>query len=165
MQVRLALACAAICAVLGGACSSSSGKQSDARTADVYTAVIRSVLASTADGKDQVIWIAPFPDRKSVEIETQAAVIAALSDEATVRFVDALSEAVADGEEDAPAKDGVVMQLGAVPPSGDTVDVDGELYRAADDRTNLRFRASVVDESWTAEVVSRQPTPTTTTSA
>src|SRR4051812_2791217 len=138
-------------------CSSSGAKESDARTAAVYEAILRSVIP--ADGKtDDVVWVAPFPDRKSVELETQAAVVAALADQVTIRFIDELSEATTD-DPGAPAKQGFIMELGSVPSTGTTVNVDGEVYRSEQDRTPMRFHVtSVADEQWD---VTTEPVPST----
>jgi hypothetical protein len=84
--------------------------------------------------------VAPFADQKSLPLETQAAVSADLKDQATVRFVDAVSEAVDAEASGAPAKDGVVVALGPVPSTGSTVEVDAERYESESAHVSIRFR-------------------------
>ena len=161
MRLRLAGVAALVGLASLSSCTSTGTKESEARTAAVYTAILRSVLPPD-EAESDVIWVAPFPDRKSVELETQASVINDLSNQATVRFVDELSEATTD-DPGAPVKEGFVVVLGSVPSTGNTVNVPGELYRSEDDRMPALFRVTATtDEQWQAQSV---PVPTTTTSA
>jgi hypothetical protein len=76
------------CVVAAGACGGGTAKARDHRTAAVYVAVLQEVLRPLGEASDKVVYVAPFADQKSVPLETQAAVIADLKDQATVHFVD-----------------------------------------------------------------------------
>ncbi len=142
------------------ACGATTPSARQDRTAAVYSAILRTIVPLTTD--KSVVFVAPFPQQKSVPIETQAAVIGALGDQFKVRFVDELSEAVDTGTAGAPAKDGIVVVLGTVPTAGNSVEVEAERYESEDAHTSIRFRVNAVDDRWDAEVVSEQPvTPTT----
>jgi hypothetical protein len=157
--VRLVSICAAACLALA-ACSGSSPTRREDRTAAVYTAILRTIAVPSTD--DTVVFVAPFPEQKSVSLDTQAAVIGDLIDGVKVRFVDALSEAVDAGTAGAPAKEGLVMLLGPVPATGDPVEVDAERYESENAHTSIRFRVHAVDGHWQAEPVEEHTiTPTT----
>jgi hypothetical protein len=142
------------------ACGTTGPSARQDRTAAVYSAILRTIVPPATE--KPVVFVAPFPEQKSVPIETQAAVIGSLGDDFKVRFVDALSEAVDTGTAGAPAKDGIVVVLGAVPTAGNSVEVEAERYQSEDAHTSIRFRVNAVDDRWSAEVVSEQPVPPTT---
>jgi hypothetical protein len=149
------------CVVAAGACGEGAAKARDDRTAAVYVAVLQEVLGPLPETNHKVVYVAPFADQKSLPLETQAAVIADLKDQATVRFVDAVSEAVDAEASGAPAKDGVVVVLGPVPSTGSTVEVDAERYESESAHVSIRFRATVAGNRWAAEAVETHPIPPT----
>ena len=160
----LGLLCAS--AFLVAACGGGSGsKANQANAADVYTAVLRELVpATTNGGPDSVVYVAPFEEQKAFPLETQAAVIADLTDEATVRFVDELSEAVDDGNPGSPAKGTEVVLLGPVPSGAPPIEVEAQRYQSDADQTRYRFLVTATgDGGWSAvEVESRVVAPTTT---
>jgi hypothetical protein len=157
--VRFAVSCAVVSLAVA-ACGGGTPTARQDRTAAVYTAILRAVLPADANGG--VAYVAPFPQQKSVSLETQAAVIADLADQATVRFVDALSEAVDAGAAGSPAKEGVVVLLGPVPAAGAAVEVEAETYESENVHESIRFRVSAVGEQWRAEPVEEHAIPPTT---
>jgi hypothetical protein len=106
--------------------------------------------------------VAPFPDQKAVPLETQASVVAELKDEATVRFVDELSEAIDGDTPDAPAKEGIVLVLGPVPATGETAEFEAERYESATEHVAIKIRVTANGNVWTAVTVATQPIPPTT---
>src|SRR5437764_928345 len=102
-MMRRGLLWVAAFATLLVACGGASAKEGDTKPADVYSAVLKQLVPPTADKSDHVVYVTPFADQKGFTLETQVAVISDLSDEATVRFVDDIAEAVDDAP-GAPAK-------------------------------------------------------------
>jgi hypothetical protein len=126
----------------------------------VYTAILRVVLLHSE--QDAVVFVAPFPDQKSVSLDTQVTVIGNLADEAKIRFVDAISEAVDADAAGSPAKEGTVVLLGPVPPTGNAVEVEAERYESEDARTSILAKVRAVDDQWHAELVDEHTIPPST---
>ena len=108
------------------------------------------------------MFVAPFPDQKSVSLDTQVTVIGNLADEAKIRFVDAVSEAVDAGTVGSPAKEGTVVVLGPVPPAGTSVEVEAERYESENAHTSIRFQVNAVEDQWHAELVDEHTIPPST---
>jgi hypothetical protein len=155
---RLALFGAVACIALG-ACGGTTPARQD-RTAAVYTAILRAILVHS--DQDAVVSVAPFPDQKSVSLDTQVTVIANLADEAKIRFVDAISEAVDADTAGSPAKEGTVVVLGPVPPAGTSLEVEAERYESEAAHTSIRFQVNAVDDQWHAELVDEHTIPPST---
>ena len=115
-------------------------------------------VPSSSDPMMPFIWKSGRPfAAKSVNLGRSAQ----LSKQATVRFVDELSEAVDAGTAGAPAKEGLVVLLGPVASIGSTVEVDAERYLSETDNVRLRFRVAATGTEWTANtVVTTGPTST-----
>jgi hypothetical protein len=126
----------------------------------VYTAILRAILVHS--DQDAVVSVAPFPDQKSVSLDTQVTVIANLADEAKIRFVDAISEAVDADTAGSPAKEGTVVVLGPVPPAGTSLEVEAERYESEAAHTSIRFQVNAVDDQWHAELVDEHTIPPST---
>ena len=161
VPVRSVLVLLLALVLVTAACSKGAAKADQDRTASIYAAVVRGLLDPTAETAS-VVYVAPLPDQKAVSLETQAAVVADLKEEATVRFVDALSEAVNADAPEAPAKDGFVIVLGPVPTTGTSVELDAERYESEDEHADIRLRVTANGDVWTAEVVDSQMIPPTT---
>jgi hypothetical protein len=156
--------CVAALLVVASACSSSAAKAKDTNTADVYTAVLKHLMPAPVPDEDkQVVYVAPFPNQKSIALETQVDVIAGLADQATVRFVDELSEAVEADSPDSPAKGSEVVLLGPVVVTGPLTEVEAQRYMSETDQVRYRFRVSSTAEGdWTAQQVEAVDVPPTT---
>jgi len=156
--------CVAALLVVASACSSSAAKAKDTNTADVYTAVLEHLMPAPVPDEDkQVVYVAPFPNQKSIALETQVDVIAGLADQATVRFVDELSEAVEADSPDSPAKGSEVVLLGPVVVTGPLTEVEAQRYMSETDQVRYRFRVSSTAEGdWTAQQVEAVDVPPTT---
>ena len=153
--------CVAALLVVASACTSSAAKASDTNTADVYTAVLEHLMPAPVPDEDkQVVYVAPFANQKSIALETQVDVIAGLADQATVRFVDELSEAV---DAHSPAKGSEVVLLGPVVVTGPLTEVEAQRYTSETDQVRYRFRVSSTAEGdWTAQQVEAVDVPPTT---
>jgi hypothetical protein len=87
----------------------------------------------------------------SIDVGVQAAVAAATTDWATVRFADEVAETFDIGLEGEPVRnDGVLLLMGPIPEPARTIDLDVVRYVAVDQ-----------SESFTLQIVS-QPSPTDT---
>jgi hypothetical protein len=162
----LGLVCASVLVV--AACGKSgAAKANETHTADVYTAVLRQLAPPPgANGDPPVVYVAPFAEQKAISLETQAAVIANLTGDTDVRFVDELSEAVDDSADGSPAKGSEVVLLGPVPPGVPPVEVEAQTYRSDTDQTQFRFTVTTVPEgTWTAVPLESNAVAPTTTAA
>ena len=149
---------------LAAACSGSEAKAKDSSTADAYTAVLKQLLPATPAGDDRaVVYVAPFADQKAIALETQVDVIAELDKQASVRFVDELSEAVDADAAGSPAKGTGVVLLGPVVTTGTTTEVVAQRYASESDQVRFRFRvSSTADGGWLAQQVEAVDVPPTT---
>jgi hypothetical protein len=161
---RLAFLCVAALAVLTTACGSSAAKAKDSSTADAYTAVLKHLMpAPNPDEDKQVVYVAPFANQKAIALETQVDVIDALTEVATVRFVDELSEAVEGDAPGAPAKGAEVVLLGPLVTTGSVTELEAQRYTSETDQVRYRFRvSSTADGGWAAVQVQAIEVPPTT---
>ena len=146
------------------ACGSGAAKAKDTNTADAYTAVLKHlVTAPMSEDDKQVVYVAPFANQKAFALETQVDVIAGLTDLATVRFVDELSEAVDADSPGAPAKGAEVVLLGPVVVTGPITEVEAQRYASETDQVRYRFRvSSTADGTLSAQQVEAVDVPPTT---
>ena len=80
----------------------------------------------------------------------QAEVVGELDEDADVRFADASAEAVLEDEDDAPVRDdGVLVAVGELPPEGDPVDVEVEVYRSEVDWSKRVLTIGRRSSQWT----------------
>jgi hypothetical protein len=161
---RLALLCVATLAVVAAACGSSPARAKDnSNPADVYTAVLKHLMPAATGEDKQVVYVAPFPEQKAIGLETQVNVIDGLTDLATVRFVDELSEAVDANTPGSPAKGSEVVLLGPLITTGDVTEVVAQRYASEDEQVRYRFRVSSTAEGgWEAHQVEAVEVPPTT---
>jgi hypothetical protein len=141
------------------ACSAGGAKDRTRRQTDIYVAVLRAVLPPVSvQGVRPVVFVSPFDDGKPFSLEVQAGVIAKLSKQAQVKFVDEQIQAVDAHSSGAPVLDNAVLfSLGAVPSSGEVVELRGEQYRTAAERAPLRFVVRATSEGWLAQLAAATP--------
>jgi hypothetical protein len=105
-----------------------------------------------------VVFAVPRSDAKSIPLPVQAAVVDDLANEVSVRFVDADDEAIDSTIEDRPVKEGVLLRLGPVPPTGDPVELTADRYRTMTDQELLTLSVrSNDDDTWSARVIAEAP--------
>ena len=127
------------------------------RVAGVYAAVIVA-LADKADGDHRpVVFVTVTAETKPIVLEVQAAVLTALVDKVTVRFVDADVEAIDAASADRAVTTGVLLRVGAVPTSGDRFEMEVERYRSVADRERVTLSVVSGPGGWTATVTSTGP--------
>lgn len=158
LAVWAATTCVAVLAVASGCGTSTSGVVFR-READVYTAVLRAALAEgPATTARSLVFVAPLDEASPLPLEVQAGVIAKLTKEADMRFVDHPAQAIDTGTVGEPVLGGgVLFDLGTVPASGTVVEVSAERYRMAADQATLRFSVRAIADGWVADVVADQP--------
>ena len=125
------------------------------RQASIYAAIIQALAPDTPGDPgaepeefDRVVYAGSLRDDEDIPLEVQAAVVEALEDFATVRFIDVRSEAIDDTADGEPViEDGVLVLLGSVP-SGPSPSVEAERYidRRTDQRLWVRLESS--NEEW-----------------
>ena len=150
--------CVAVLAVASGCGTSRSGAVLQRET-DVYTAVLRAALAEgpTTTARS-LVFVAPLDEGSPLPLEVQAGVIAKLTKQAEMRFVDHPAQAIDTGTVGEPVLGGgVLFDLGTVPASGTVVAMSAERYRTAADQATLRFSVRAIAGGWVAEVVADQP--------
>ena len=114
----------------------------DLRQADVYAAIIESMVERPNDPVAPTIYVEGL-DGAQIPVEVQAKVIAATDGKATVRFIDDRNEAIDNSAPGAPVKpDAMLVALGPVPRTSPTR-VAVAHYLAADNVTVLEFTATV----------------------
>jgi hypothetical protein len=122
------------------------------REAQIYLAAVAEVVAEqvppTSDDELPVVYVAPVGE-SDIDATVQAEVARELRDEADVRFADDRSEAVLEDEDGMPVRDeGTLIAIGEVPPEGDPVDVEVEVYRSAEDSSNMVFTFAPRSSQW-----------------
>jgi hypothetical protein len=133
-------------------------KPEEDRVAAVYGAVILAVAGGhQADEAPPVVFAVPRSDAKSIPLPVQAAVVDDLANEVSVRFVDADDEAIDSTVEDRPVKEGVLLRLGPVPPTGDPVELTADRYRTMTDQELLTLSVRSNGETWSARVIAEAP--------
>jgi hypothetical protein len=133
-------------------------KPEEDRAAAVYGAMILAVAGGhQADETLPVVFAVPRSDAKSIPLPVQAAVVDDLADEVSVRFVDDDNEAIDDAVDDRPVKEGVLLRLGPVPPTGDPVEVSADRYRTMTDQELLTLLVRSNGDTWSARVIAEAP--------
>ncbi|MCP5028442.1 MAG: hypothetical protein GY929_19365 [Actinomycetia bacterium] len=134
---------AVVVAVLAAGCSSDPASDAS-READAYEAILRWIIdrtdddVATGENETRLVFIDNLgPDE--IPLDIQVELVARLAEEAKLRFVDELEEAIDVDIEDRPVRDGgVLVGLGVVPDEP-PVEVRGELYLGIDDVHGWRF--------------------------
>jgi len=106
-------------------------------TALVDWAVEGDAAPTTTDDETPVVYITAS-NGDTIDAAVQASVVAATTDEATVRFADDRSEAI-DGQSDDERvhDDGVLLVVGELPVDAPPSDVTVERYRNVDDTSDF----------------------------
>lgn len=148
MRLRSVVALGLILALANAACDPST--ETGEREAVAYTGLVKTVVGPEPfdkfdDPRDLVVWIYPLGDQP-IDLDVQVEVLDRLEDYATVRFVDAFEEAVAEEKAGVPVlQDGVVVGLGPLPQDLSRAQV--ERYESEVDEPR-RFAASHEDDEW-----------------
>jgi len=128
----------------------------------VYTAVLRTALAQgPTSATPALVFVAPIEGGDPLRLEVQAGLIAKLSKQAEMRFVDHPAQAIDTGTAGRPVLGGgVLFDVGTVPATGTVLEVSVERYRTEADQATLRFSVRAITGGWTASVVAGQPSVT-----
>jgi hypothetical protein len=133
-------------------------KPEEDRMVAVYGAVILAVTGGRQPGETPpVVFAVPRSDAKAIPLPVQAALVDDLSKEVSVRFVDDDSEAIDGTVDDRPVKEGVLLRLGPVPPTGDPVEVSADRYRTTTDQELLTLLVRSNGDTWLARVIDEAP--------
>jgi hypothetical protein len=147
-----AIVVVAAAAAIGAGCAGSA--QGDgARSAEVYVATIRSVLAELPPPAERdvlpVVYVVSVGEQ-DIRADVQAEVAEDLNDDAEVRFADRRSEAVLEDDENVPVRDdGVLIALGELVGDDDPVEVTVEVYRSETDSSKRVLTIERRSSRWT----------------
>ena len=104
------------------------------RLVEIYAATIQAVATHSRpdlaeqESIDKVVYLASR-EGVTIDINVQAGIVVELEDWATIRFIDAIEEAIETGEPDAPVRDdGVLLGLGSIPEGVASVSVSADRY-------------------------------------
>jgi hypothetical protein len=111
----------------------------------------------SADEAPPVVFAVPRSDAKPIALPVQAAIVDDLADEVAVRFVDDDNEAIDGTVDDRPVKEGVLLRLGPVPPTGDPVEVTADRYLTMTDQELLTLLVRSSDDTWSAHIIAEAP--------
>jgi hypothetical protein len=141
------------------ACGSSTSKDRDRRATDVDVAVLRVALGTfPGNGARPLVFVSPLDGGRPIPLAVQAAVIRSLEKQADVRFVDEQDEAIDVKTAGKPVLEGgVLFSLAEVPQSGNAIEIRGERYRTAADRSPLRFSVRLTTGGWAAQLIPGRP--------
>jgi hypothetical protein len=149
--VRRTIVLTATLAVVLTACTGGGSKTSD-RRADIYSAVIRTIVADTSHPKissGTSVFVAAADERSPIDLEVQADIVAELHELATIRFVDHRVEAIDDSKPNRPVKDnGVLITLGKIPSGANTVTVNASRYLNATNTIAYRVTLKRTKTQW-----------------
>lgn len=145
-------------ALMSTGCSESNPVEGNARDAAVVEQVIRSIVAGEELDPDKVPVVFVVGAESDIPIEVQAAVAAGMLDEVDVRFADSRAEAIDDGLEVLPVRDGgLLVVVGPVPAEGRRIDVLAERYRDATDSNSLVVSLQWREPEWSVTSTSVLP--------
>jgi len=152
------LTCALVVVAASG-CGTGPSRTAFQRETDVYTAVLRAALAQGPTSATRaLVFVAPIEGGSPLPLEVQAGLIAKLSKQAEMRFVDHPAQAIDTGSVGRPVLgSGILFDLGTVPAAGTVFAVTVERYRTAADQVTLRFSVRAITGGWTADIVADQP--------
>ena len=139
-------------AFLAGSCSSGEGPPHD-RTSAIAAAVVRAVVTQGTNPAEvrAPVFVAPADPEQPISLEVQAGDVEALEDFKTLRFVDDPAEAIIEDDPGKPVVDGgILVELGPIPETGDTVVVDAKRYESEDEADDYRARVQRSGDTWTA---------------
>jgi hypothetical protein len=158
--VRRTLVLTATLAVVVTACTGGGSNTSD-RRADIYSAVIRTVLADTSRPKissDTSVFVVAAHERSPIPLEVQADIVDELHELATIRFVDRRVEAIDESNPNRPVKNnGVLITLGKIPSGANTVTVNASRYLNATNTIAYRVTLERTKTQWKPISTTRVP--------
>jgi hypothetical protein len=131
------------------------------REAQIYLAAVSEVIAeqvpTSTDDELPVVYVVPIGESE-IDATVQAEVAGELHDLADVRFADERSEAVEEDEDGMPVRDdGTLVGIGEVPPEGEPIDVEIEIYRSAEDSSHFVFTFAPRSSQWVVSSTSVLP--------
>jgi hypothetical protein len=133
-------------------------RPADARLAAIYGAVILAVGGEHPVGEEPpVVFVVPRSDAKAIPLPVQAAVVDELDGEVSVRFVDEDDEAIDGSVDGRPVKEGFLLRLGPVAPTGDPVEVIVDRYRSVADQESFELSARSDGQRWSARLIDSGP--------
>lgn len=151
------LAIAGLAPLVVNSCGSD-GSPMIERDAGVYAAVIRALAdeppdpwrdrVDIDDQRERVVFAGPLDEEIAISLEVQAAVVEALEDLATIRFVDQRTEAIDDDDDEQPVLEGGMLVLLGTVPAGRSPAVETERYVALDAATQYVVTAEQSDGEW-----------------
>jgi hypothetical protein len=144
---------AVLVATLTSAGCDGSDDDEPARQAQVYVATIRDVLDEQRPPSDPdvlpVVYVVGG-GQSNVPADVQAEVVVELHEDADINFEDERSDALLVEDDTAPVRnEGILVIIGEVPPEGDPVDVDVEVYRSVADWSRRVFTVAGAASQWT----------------
>lgn len=149
--MRRTLVLTATLAVVLTACTGGGSNTSD-RRADIYSAVIRTILADTSHptiSSDTSVFVGAAHERSPINLEVQADIVAELHELATIRFVDRRVEAIDNSKPNRPVKDnGLLITLGKIPSAANTVTVNAGRYLNATNTIAYRVTLKRTKTQW-----------------
>ena len=147
---RWALMIAAV--TMASSCSDGGGDDVVERDAAVYGVIVQWVVEAEAEPAavdDGLTVFLEALDQDEITLEVQAAVVQGLESVVTVRFIDDRAEAVDHSQPGEPVREGgLLLGLGPVPRSGNTVEVTVERYIQDDESVGSRFTVRSAGGTW-----------------
>lgn len=139
---------------LAAACSADARSATDIRAIAIYSAAIRAAASQpignppTTTNPREIFVVGAHT---SIALSVQAGIAETLESLATIRFVDASSEAI---DSTAPNKtvhgNGMLITLGDIPPGGDDVAITAQRYEGTDRTATLTIRLHRTGSTWKA---------------
>ncbi len=141
----------ALTIAVGAACGDTQDEE-PSRSAQLYIATVREVVAGQPPPVDPeilpIVYVMAVGE-SPIDAGVQAEVVAALLDEAVLRFADVRSEAVLDDGGLMPVRDeGLLLAVGELAPQGQSLEVDVEIYRSVGDSSNAVLTLAERSSQW-----------------
>lgn len=143
---------AVVVALLAAGCSSTPAPD-ETREIDVYEAILRWIIdhteeaVSDADDETRTVFVDNLGPEE-ISLDTQVELVVRLADEANLRFVDELEEAIDVDLEGQPVRDGAVLVGLGLMQEETPIEVRGEVYLDADDVRGWRFPMILQSGRW-----------------
>lgn len=143
------LASALLVAGSATACSESDPvEEGTGRDAAVLEEIVRELTGEPLEPDELPVTFVMGVDG-TIGIEVQAAVAAALVEEIDVRFADERVEAIDEGDDDRPVRDGgVLLVVQDIPVEGENIDVQVDRYETFDDGRRMVVSLQFVEPDW-----------------
>lgn len=160
---RLAARLPVTALLIVASCSTGSGPDANDRAIAIYSVVIRTVLTQPPGGQpatrahDTSVFVAAADTHSPISLEVQAGVVDKLHNVATIRFVDARSEAIDTTDPRRPVVNGgILLTLGTIPTGNRAITVDAQRYEQANATASYTINLHLTGSTWT---LTRPPAP------